>query len=254
MDRFVKSGAAFLLLLCAISCNDIALKTGHYELNETDALAVGRTDSISISTSVEYPKSGIRRQAREKICDSIARLCYGTDGNDIETAARQWADSCIAEYRKEGNELMMYLSDNGDSEPFAALSWERSLNGYIAGEHGDIISYIVSTYDFSGGAHGSSAELAFNFNRKSGEIIDEDDIFTEGSAVELSKLLSAHLQSDFAEGTYNSLFIKDIEPNGNFIVSEEGVTYIYGQYEIGPYYLGIIKLTLPWEELEGLLK
>ena len=254
MDRFVKSGAAFLLLLCAISCNDIALKTGHYELNETDALAVGRTDSISISTSVEYPKSGIRRQAREKICDSIARLCYGTDGNDIETAARQWADSCIAEYRKEGNELMMYLSDNGDSEPVAALSWERSLNGYIAGEHGDIISYIVSTYDFSGGAHGSSAELAFNFNRKSGEIIDEDDIFTEDSAVELSKLLSARLQSDFAEETYDSLFIKDIEPNGNFIVSEEGVTYIYGQYEIGPYYLGIIKLTLPWEELEGLLK
>lgn len=254
MDRFVKSGAAFLLLLCAISCNDIALKTGHYELNETDALAVGRTDSISISTSVEYPKSGIRRQAREKICDSIARLCYGTDGNDIETAARQWADSCIAEYRKEGNELMMYLSDNGDSEPVAALSWERSLNGYIAGEHGDIISYIVSSYDFSGGAHGSSAELAFNFNRKSGEIIDEDDIFTEDSAVELSKLLSARLQSDFAGETYNSLFIKDIEPNGNFIVSEEGVTYIYGQYEIGPYYLGIIKLTLPWEELEGLLK
>ena len=32
------------------------------------------------------------------------------------------------------------------------------------------------------------------------------------------------------------------------------MTYIYGQYEIGPYYLGIIKLTLPWEELEGLLK
>ena len=254
MDRFVKSGAAFLLLLCAISCNDIALKTGHYELNETDALAVGLTDSISISTSVEYPKSGIRRQAREKICDSIARLCYGTDGNDIETAARQWADSCIAEYRKEGNELMMYLSDNGDSEPVAALSWERSLNGYIAGEHGDIISYIVSTYDFSGGAHGSSAELAFHFNRKSGEIIDEDDIFTEDSAVELSKLLSARLQSDFAEETYDSLFIKDIEPNGNFIVSEAGVTYIYGQYEIGPYYLGIIKLTLPWEEREGLLK
>ena len=254
MNRYVKSGAAFILLLCAISCNEIALKTGHYELNETCALAEGRTDSISLSTRVEYPKSGIRRQAREKICEGIARLCYGTGGNDIETAARQWADSCIAEYRKEGNELMMYLSDNGDSEPVAALSWERSLNGYIAGDHGDIISYIVSTYDFSGGAHGSSAELAFNFNRKSGEIIDEDDIFTEGSAVELSKLLSARLQSAFDEEAYNSLFVKDIEPNGNFIVSDEGMTYIYGQYEIGPYYLGIIKLTLPWEELEGLLK
>ena len=100
MDRYVKSGAAFILLLCSISCNEIALKTGHYELNETCALAEGRTDSISLSTRVEYPKSGIRRQAREKICEGIARLCYGTGGNDIETAARQWAYSCIAEYRK----------------------------------------------------------------------------------------------------------------------------------------------------------
>ena len=254
MDKFVKSVAAFLLLLCTLSCNDIALKTGHYELNETEALAEGRTDSISISTSVEYPRSGLRRQAREKICDSIVKLCYGISSCDVEAAARQWADSCIAEYREEGNELLKYLNDNGENEPIAALSWERLLNGYIAGGHGDIISYIVSSYDFSGGAHGSSSELAINFNKKSGEIIDEDDIFAEDSGIELSELLSAHLQAVFDNETYNSLFIKNIEPNGNFFVSEEGVTYIYGQYEIGPYYLGIIKLTLPWEELEGLLK
>ena len=53
---------------------------------------------------------------------------------------------------------------------------------------------------------------------------------------------------------YDALFIKDIEPNGNFLVSEEGITYVYGQYEIGPYSLGIIEVTLAWEELEGLLR
>ena len=48
--------------------------------------------------------------------------------------------------------------------------------------------------------------------------------------------------------------VKDIEPNGNFKLSEEGITYIYGQYEIGPYYLGIIKVTIPWDELGDLVR
>ena len=37
-------------------------------------------------------------------------------------------------------------------------------------------------------------------------------------------------------------------------MSEEGITYVYGQYEIGPYSLGTIEVSLAWEELEGLLR
>ena len=55
------------------------------------------------------------------------------------------------------------------------------------------------------------------------------------------------------EDSYNALFVKDIEPNGNFKVSDEGVIYIYGPYEIGPYYLGSIEVTVPWEELGTLV-
>ena len=51
----------------------------------------------------------------------------------------------------------------------------------------------------------------------------------------------------------NALFVKDIEPNGNFKVSSNGVTYIYGPYEIGPYYLGSIEVTVPWDELGTLV-
>ena len=49
------------------------------------------------------------------------------------------------------------------------------------------------------------------------------------------------------------LFEKNIRPNGNFTVSDSGVTYIYNQYEIGPYVMGTIKVTVPWNELEDLL-
>ena len=56
-----------------------------------------------------------------------------------------------------------------------------------------------------------------------------------------------------SEGFADSIFNRDIEANGNFYISPEGVNYIYGQYEIGPYSLGIIELDLSWDELESIL-
>ena len=251
----LKAGVACLAVLAAISCNDNVLKTGRFEMHETRALAEGRTDSITVSSSIEFPESGLPDEVCAKITEGIVRMSFGVAGNNVGDAARHWADSCVAEYRESGNELLRYLEGNDDGEPCSALSWENSVNGHIAGVHGDIISCIVSRYDYAGGAHGSTSETGVNFDRNTGEVIGEDDVFTEDSGEELRKLLSAHLQESLPDNdAYNALFIKDIEPNGNFIVTPAGVTYIYGQYEIGPYYLGIIKVTLPWEELEGLLK
>ena len=50
------------------------------------------------------------------------------------------------------------------------------------------------------------------------------------------------------------MFIREIGPNGNFSVSEDGVTYIYNHYEIAPYAMGIIRVTLPWDDVRELLK
>ena len=43
-------------------------------------------------------------------------------------------------------------------------------------------------------------------------------------------------------------------PNGNFGVSEEGVTWTFNPYEIAPYALGIIDLTVSWADLKPYLK
>ena len=118
-----------------------------------------------------------------------------------------------------------------------------------------ISSFSAITYDYSGGAHGSTVERCLNFRLSDGSPVTETDLFIDGYADTLSGLLSARLGMAFSNPEdYDALFIKDIEPNGNFLVSEEGITYVYGQYEIGPYSLGTIEVSLAWEELEGLLR
>ena len=62
------------------------------------------------------------------------------------------------------------------------------------------------------------------------------------------------LRKSVSQEVYDMLFIKTIEPNGNFFVDPEGITYIYGRYEIGPYASGLVRVTIPWEKLQGILK
>ena len=178
---------------------------------ETQPLAEGRTDSVTVSATIEFPESGLCGDACGRITEGIVRMSFGVAGNNVGDAARHWADSCVAEYRESGNDLLRYLEGNDDGEPCSALSWENSVNGYIAGVHGDIISYIVSRYDYAGGAHGSTSETGINFDRNTGEAIGEDDVFKEDSREELRKLLSAHLQESLPDNdAYDALFIKDI--------------------------------------------
>ena len=44
------------------------------------------------------------------------------------------------------------------------------------------------------------------------------------------------------------------EPNGNFYVSEEGITWVYNPYEIAAYASGVIELPISWETLKPFLQ
>ena len=100
-----------------------------------------------------------------------------------------------------------------------------------------------------------TSETALNFDMKTGSLPTEGDFFKESYKEKLPALLSGHLASSLENPADTSmLFTREIGPNGNFMVSPEGVTYIYNQYEIGPYVMGAIRVTVPWDELEGLIE
>ena len=243
-----------LLLLVAACHKDNKLQTKVYEQSASYALTEGAADSISVQVRLEYPVSG----ADPEVIDAMTRIIIGQalmeDGSrpDIAAAVQRYIDVTVADYRETN--LPLYGKVREEELEGTLLSWEDQVSGYFSGQHKDIISYDVYAYSFTGGAHGLAGDYVMNFNLKDGSLVGESDFFVPGYLEELACLLTAHLRESMPdEDSYNALFVKDIEPNGNFKVSEEGVTYIYGPYEIGPYYLGSIEVTLPWEELGTLV-
>ena len=92
---------------------------------------------------------------------------------------------------------------------------------------------------------------ALNFDLDNGSLITEKGFFKDGYEERLSTLLSSHLPEALRDPEdIDMLTTEDIQPNGNFRITEAGITYIYNQYEIGPYVLGAVEVTIPWSELK----
>ena len=249
---FFSLGTALCAGAVLVSCNG-TFGTQDYVSHAAIPLQEGGTDSLVLDINVSYPVSGMDKTALGKVGTFLTAEYFGEEyaGLDPAEAIKAYTDDITAEYRDENLGIAQDIEDG--KIPSMTLRHEEYIKGEMYGSHKNIFSYKTSKYVFAGGAHGMTAETAFNFDMKTGEPVVETDFFKEGYNRKLTGLLSAHLPEALESPADTSMmFIREIEPNGNFCVSKEGVTYIYNQYEIAPYAMGIIRITIPWEELEGL--
>ena len=50
------------------------------------------------------------------------------------------------------------------------------------------------------------------------------------------------------------LLVTDIPVTEDFSISDSGITFIYNPYEIAAYAAGIIRINIPWDELQDILR
>lgn len=141
----------------------------------------------------------------------------------------------------------------------------------------DTRSYIFNVYQFTGGAHGNTAIATYNFNKK-GLIKIEDIVdFGSGNYIKLAKILRTKLQEKLGgnsdlrminEGlglTYlksdNTIDKEKCNCEGfyfpsniqHFTIADEGVKFIFSQYQVAPYVVGMPQILVNWDELQPFL-
>lgn len=239
------------------------LKTTIIEDSESFALDSRSKDSLWVDISIEFPVSGPKAEPLEKMQENIVAAVFGEGHRsaDPKEAISEFKAEISGQYRKDNIDILEYFSQmqgsegDGNEDTAPVLSWESVIKGNFLPAYGSLCSYIIYEYNYSGGAHGLDNETAVTFDMTTGEAVSADEIFISGYEKEMAKALTAHLKEAFEnEDDYESLFVREIAPNDNFYVTNQGVTYIYGRYEIGPYYIGLTHVTVPWTEIVNLLK
>lgn len=234
-----------LLLLASAVLVVGCFQTTTYSDEQAMPLLEGQTDSLILSVSIEYPVRGAKDEVLGNFENGILSAAFDMEEHPVgveETATRY-----------EDNLKDEYFNEFEGSEALGVRTWEDRINGYFSGRYGHFVSYMVEYYSFRGGAHGMGTMTPVVFDRKTGEVVPEEVFFADGYQAPVAALIQAHLPEalDHDEEALASLFAADlVGPNGLYEVTKDGATWYWRPYEIGPYYLGVISVSVPWKELK----
>ena len=233
-------------LLLLASCDMVRTET--YQDDLVMPLEDGQPDSLFFSLSLEYVVTGMKVEVRQNINKVIVAQAFDLEGGagTLEETAIRYRENLIDEYMNENAVL-----ENG------VRSWEDRLNGAFQEKYKNYWNYQVSYYSFRGGAHGIQTLSNIVFNAKTGDQIQETDLFVPGYEAPVAQLLRLAVKASMEEEDPELMQLVNLEevvPNGNFSVGSNGVQWLFQPYEVGPYALGIVSATLSWEDLKPFLK
>lgn len=154
-----------------------------------------------------------------------------------------------------------FLRENG-TDYFYSYSNYQQLD--IARHDEAVVSLISLSSLYSGGSHPNAVQTAYNMDISYNRLLRLEDVIEEKSASELAYLVRTGVDSKFAmidggNGLFEnyadtiatSMIYGNMTPYWYF--NDVGLVIFYNQYELGPYAAGIIKVELPYKELEGIL-
>ncbi|WP_294079778.1 DUF3298 and DUF4163 domain-containing protein [Proteiniphilum sp. UBA5384] len=201
--------------------------------------------------------------------ESLARLQQIFNGtffanSDYDTFTPQEA---LDRYLNEYTERYQSLS-NSFYEDKARIGGEKMPSWYwyfmnnsnkILFRNDSLLSYAVEYSDYEGGAHGSYRITYTNIDLNNLVTLSEEDLFIPGYFKPLTERIIARLMKAYEASAPDSLLLRgffnleDIVPNNNFWLDKENIHYSYNQYEIAPYAMGVIDVSVPYSELSDIL-
>ena len=122
------------------------------------------------------------------------------------------------------------------------------------------VTYYYSHEGFSGGAHGWHISQGQTFRKSDGRRVDYD-IFREESKDELAELVKDNIFTQYFESDKeqfeNGLLVENPDyfplPETTPYFTSDGVVFVYQQYEIAPYALGLPNCVISYDLIEPFL-
>lgn len=170
------------------------------------------------------------------------------------------------------------IATNFPDRPKMQYQYDISYGKHESALHGTV-SYVFTTYEFTGGANGNTKVNTFTFNKDGRVEIDSVlSLAIDNNDIKLSRVLADTAMNDAEEGfdktmLYEGLGLAYLKADGktldtkkcycdgfffgsnfqNFVITDEGIEFLFSKYQIAPGAQGTPKIMLPWKLLQGYL-
>lgn len=147
-----------------------------------------------------------------------------------------------------------YAASLGE-DGWAFLGYSADLSTKVTRMDEAVISFQITAYDFTGGAHGNYGSTGRNYSAKTGELLAFDEIAEDYEAFHATVLdymmnlaeTPAYKDKLFGPPSKNDLDDTLFRTDG-WIFTKSGISLLAPPYSLGPYASGEIAFRLPYEK------
>ncbi|MCK0161382.1 DUF3298 and DUF4163 domain-containing protein [Allomuricauda sp. F6463D] len=201
---------------------------------------------IEINIPTALDDSAVSEAINRSVQEEIISILSFTEDETIDNV-----DKALQSFTSSYKELKAKFSDE--------VPWEATIDGEIVYEDENIITLLLNSYSFTGGAHGYASTSFLNFDKRQGEELENWELFDDMDGFEDFAETKFRIQEKIPQDENINATGFMFEGDSFFLsqnmgYTKEGLQLIYNQYEVASYADGPIVLLLPYNEINLYLK
>lgn len=177
--------------------------------------------------------------------------------NKINSIIYNYIMGFKSEIEKEAKEYKKYYNQilNSEEEKYIKYKYEAYTNYDLTYHKNNIVSIPMTMYKFTGGAHGMTYLVSYNYDLLTGKRLLLKNLFKEG--VDYKFLINNLIKYEINKNK-ELYFIGDegfisISDDQKFYIDNDKIVIYFDLYEIAPYYVGLPKFEVPFDDYKKYL-
>ena len=181
-------------------------------------------------------------------------------GNDYVTDFRKDYEPLYAKEHMANAQNQDGQTANGSYTPNSWFNFFQKIETHTAFYYKHLLTFSIYREDYTGGAHGFYSTNFLNIDLRTLKTITLDDLLQGDYEEELTTLIEQRLMQDNNAANADELYdmgygtTGNIAPIDNFYLTPDGITFHYNIYEIAPYVIGPIEVTVGFDKMKDMLR
>ncbi|SHF75141.1 protein of unknown function [Microbulbifer donghaiensis] len=150
-----------------------------------------------------------------------------------------------------------FLTEAAEVERVSSAHWQLNGDAERLARRGDLLTMEIKTYRYTGGAHGIPVVEWFNWDLSAEKRVSLPQVLREGTEPKFWELAeAAHRRWQDEQTGIDDAYREtwQFQRSEDFRFNDDGIVLLYGVYVLGPYALGPVQLTVPWPELQTVVR